>query len=60
VVTNERSLSLDNYSLPSSVEDTGDYQSPKLEYYKVEQEHLGKLSKIVAAGKLIAEAAVSD
>jgi uncharacterized protein with GYD domain len=60
VVTNERSISIDGYSLESQIDDTGDYQTPKLEYMRVEQEHLPKLQKIIAAGRLLEWQNISD
>ena len=53
VVSNERSLTVDWYSLESQVDDNADYQTPKLEYMRVEQEHLPKLQKISAAGSAL-------
>ncbi len=40
VVSGARNIELDGYALDSNIEDTGDYQTPKLEYMEVEQEHL--------------------
>jgi len=55
VVTNERTLSRDGYRLSSQVEDTWDYQTPKLDYMRVEQEHLPKINIINAAISAIEE-----
>jgi hypothetical protein len=53
VVTNERSISRNGYSIESQVEDTGDYQTPKLAYMRVEQETLPKMKVIKAITKSI-------
>jgi hypothetical protein len=46
VVADTRNLSLDGYTLESQVEDQWDYETPKLEYMRSEQEHLPKIKII--------------
>jgi hypothetical protein len=51
---------VDGYSLESQVDDSADYQTPKLEYMRVEQEHLPKLQKIIAAGTVLESEQLQD
>jgi len=54
-VADERSLMRDGYRISSEVEDTGDYQTPKLEYMRVEQEHMPMITLIQTAIRAIEE-----
>lgn len=58
VVSGDREISIDGYSLSSEVEDTGDYQTPKLEYMRVEQETLPNIQRISAAAEAIGNAMI--
>lgn len=60
VVANTRTFSIDGYSVDANVEDRGDYQTPKLEYMRVEQEHLPQIKIIQAIGESLSEKQVGE
>lgn len=60
VVTNARTLQLWEYTLPSDVEDTWDYQTPKITYMKIEQENSPYLTRIERSVSAIQEKQLDD
>lgn len=59
VVTGERTLSVDGYTLPSQVEDQGDYDTPLLEYMEVEQSTLPQIRIIQEIGQTLTDRQVT-